>query len=109
MNLDSLAQELDRLYQFEISEYIARCDELKKSGFKIYRNSDGLHKVVASGVAGRKEQEQYSYVNNEKSVKKKENIFIRAKNKIQKGVETVRAIVRFAKFLYQNSRNEDIR
>ncbi|MBR6404203.1 MAG: hypothetical protein IKS48_12525 [Eubacterium sp.] len=109
MNLDSLAQELDRLYQFEISEYISRCDELKKSGFKIYRNSDGMHKVVASGVSGRKEQEQYNYVENDKSVKKKDNIFIRIKNRIQKGVETFKAVVRIAKFLYNNGRNENIR
>ena len=61
MNLDSISQELDRLYEFEISEYIARCDELKKQGFKIYRNSTGQHKVVTTGQNASSAQRQTVY------------------------------------------------
>ena len=109
MNLDSLSQELDRLYEFEISEYIARCDELKKSGYKIFRNSSGQHKVVTGGQSVRREQQEqpYSYGYEEEPVKKKENIFIRAKNKVKQGVESVRTAARFIKFMYSLFNNID--
>ena len=108
MNLDSLAQELDRLYEFEISEYIARCDELKKSGYRIYRNSNGIHKVVIGGQqSGRTEsrnQGQYQYAN-ESIEPKKENFFVRAKKTFQKGVQGFRSFVGFIKFLYRIYKN----
>ena len=46
-NIKAIQDELDRLYEFEIDKYIDECNQLKKIGFKIYRNSDGIHKVVA--------------------------------------------------------------
>ena len=45
-NPDVITAELDRLYEFEIDKYVSECDQLKKIGYKIYRNSDGKHKVV---------------------------------------------------------------
>ena len=93
MNLDSLADELDRLYEFEISKYIDRCDELKKSGFKIYRNEQGRHKVALAGQRPRKEEVQYAYV------EKKQNFFERAKNYISTRVEKVKNMIRIAKLL----------
>lgn len=101
MNLDSLADELDRLYEFEISEYIARCDELKKSGFKIYRNEEGRHKVALTGQRPRKEEVQYTYV------EKKQNFFERAKNYVSKRVEKVKNMIRLAKLL-NDSHNRDL-
>ena len=106
MNLDSIAQELDRLYIFEISRYIERCDELKKSGFKVYRNSSGQHKVVMAGQGAqntnrsRRQPEQREAVND-----KKENIFVRAKKRIKRSVENFKAIVSFIKFLRDNQNN----
>ena len=104
MNLDGLAQELDRLYIFEISEYISRCDELKKQGFKIYRNSNGEHKVVLAGQgrssgsaqSGNRTRRQPEQNSNET---KKENIFIRIKNRVVRGIQTIKALIRFAKYL----------
>ena len=106
MNLDSLAQELDRLYIFEISRYIERCDELKKSGYKVYRNSEGQHKVVLAGQGtrstnkARRQPEKSEAVND-----KKENIFIRAKKRIKRSIENFKAIVRFIKILRNNQNN----
>jgi hypothetical protein len=102
MNIDSLEQELDRLYQFEISEYISRCDELKRSGYKIFRNSDGLHKVRLAGQKVERNQGQYNYDNGGEKEAKKENILIRAKNKIQRGFHNFKSMVGFIKFLYAN-------
>jgi hypothetical protein len=99
MNLDSLAQELDRLYQFEISEYISRCSELKRSGYKIYRNSKGEHKVALGGQqSSTAYQEQYV---NDKAAPKKENIFVRAKNRVKRGVQNFRSFVGFIKYMYK--------
>ena len=108
MNLDSLSQELDRLYEFEISEYIARCDELKKSGYRIYRNSNGIHKVVLGGQQSQssraQSQDQYQYAN-ESIEPKKENIFVRAKKAISKGIQGFKSFVGFVKFLYRIYKN----
>ena len=46
MEINSIVQELDRLYDFEIEKYISECNYWKKMGYKIYRNSEGKHKVV---------------------------------------------------------------
>ena len=46
MNTDTIAQELNRLYEFEVDKYIAECDHWKRMGYKIFRNSEGKHKVV---------------------------------------------------------------
>lgn len=46
MGIDTISQELDRLYKYEVDKYIAECDHWKKMGYKIYRNSSGVHKVV---------------------------------------------------------------
>lgn len=106
MNIDSVSQELDRLYQFEINQYITRCDELKKSGYKIYRNDNGQHKVVFSGQSSEQDQQQFIYddVKTERAHKtreaRKNNIFVRAKNKIKGGFETFKSIVGFIKYLY---------
>lgn len=48
MGVDTIAQELDRLYQFDMDKYISECNKWKKLGYKIYRNSEGKHKVVQS-------------------------------------------------------------
>lgn len=69
MNLDALSQELDRLYEFEIREYVARCDELKRQGFKIYRNESGQHKVALAGrQTKRAEEVQYSVSDKKESL-----------------------------------------
>ena len=102
MNLDSISQELDRLYEFEISEYISRCNELKGSGYKIYRNSSGQHKVVftgqQSGGSGHTEEVRYG----DEKEPKKENILIRAVNSVKRGINTIRNIFRFIRFLYKS-------
>ena len=46
MSAEVFAEELDRLYEFEIEKYIKECDDLKRMGYKIYRNSEGKHKVI---------------------------------------------------------------
>ena len=103
MNLDSIAQELDRLYEFEISRYIERCDELKKSGFKIYRNSTGQHKVVLTGQGAQSEQKQQNVYDT--STAKKENIFVRAKNRVKRGVETIKTVVKVVKYISDSQNN----
>lgn len=112
MNLDSLSGELDRLYQFEISEYISRCEELKKSGYKIYRDSTGQHKVVRAGGQVRNEQEQYVYEGNGRRARHtsnnrsgKPNILVRAKNRIVRGVETTRQVAKLFKLIYNSQKN----
>jgi hypothetical protein len=105
MNLDSISQELDRLYEFEISKYIARCDELKKSGFKVYRNSSGQHKVVLAGRSNQSEPKRTESFETGKI--KKENIFIRAKNRIKRSIANIRAVIRFIKLL-NNQNNGNI-
>lgn len=47
-NIKAIEDELNRLYEYEIDKYLDECNVLKKMGFKIYRNSDGVHKVVKS-------------------------------------------------------------
>ena len=103
MNLDSISQELDRLYEFEISRYIERCDELKKSGFKVYRNSSGQHKVVLSGRSAQDQPKQTDSFETGKI--KKENIFVRAKNKVKRSIANFKSVVKFLKFLYHNYQN----
>lgn len=46
MRTDAIAQELNRLYEFEMDKYITECDHWKRMGYKIFRNSEGKHKVV---------------------------------------------------------------
>lgn len=38
--------ELNRLYEFDIDKYVKECDDLKRMGYKIYRNSEGQHRIV---------------------------------------------------------------
>ena len=45
-NPNVIVAELDRLYEFEIDKYVEECNQLKRIGYKIYRNDDGKHKVV---------------------------------------------------------------
>lgn len=47
MNTNVIIEELDRLYKFDIDKYLKECDSLKKMGVRIFRNSDGKHKVIA--------------------------------------------------------------
>lgn len=47
MSTEVFVDELNRLYEFDIEKYIKECDDLKRMGYKIYRNSEGKHKVVA--------------------------------------------------------------
>ena len=46
INTQTIVQELDRLYEFEIDKYITECTDLKRMGYKIYRNSDGKHMIT---------------------------------------------------------------
>ncbi len=46
MNVQAIEEELNRLYQYEIDKYVNECNIFKKAGFRIYRNSKGIHKVV---------------------------------------------------------------
>lgn len=46
-NTDTIAEELNRLYEFEMDKYINECNIFKGAGFRIFRNSEGKHKVVA--------------------------------------------------------------
>ena len=45
-NVQVIVDELNRLYEYEMERYIPECDQLKKMGYRIYRNDDGKHKVV---------------------------------------------------------------
>ena len=110
MNLDSISQELDRLYVFEIEHYVARCNELKKSGFKVYRNSEGVHKVVAAGQAGprpSKQEKQYVYDTKGRSSNvKKESFLLRAKKRISRSISNFKAVVHFIKVLHANQKDD---
>lgn len=46
MGVEAFVDELNRLYEFDIDKYVKECDDLKRMGYKIYRNSEGKHKVV---------------------------------------------------------------
>ena len=103
ISTDSLAQELDRLYEFEIEKYIERCNELKKSGYRVFRNESGQHKVVGNGKrVEKKQQKSYSY---DESTDKKENFLIRAKKRVQRGIRNFKAVVNFIKVLHNNQKN----
>ena len=102
INTDSLAQELDRLYEFEISKYIERCAELKKSGYRIFRNESGQHKVVGNGRSVERKQKANTY---EERPKKKENFLVRAKKRVQRGIKNTKAVINFIKVLHENQRN----
>lgn len=47
MNVNIIETELNKLYKYEMDKYISECDHWKSMGYKIYRNSNGQHKVVA--------------------------------------------------------------
>ncbi len=102
MNLDSISQELDRLYEFEISKYIERCEEIKKSGLKVYRNSQGKHKVVISGNGSQNMNDHHNRYDSGNV--KKENILIRTRKKIKRSIENIKAIIRFIKILHENQK-----
>ena len=89
MNLDSISEELDRLYQFEISEYIARCSELKSKGYRIFRNPEGKHKVKLAGQPGKNHQAEYS---EKKRNAKEESLPARVKRSVRKRL--VKALIR---------------
>ena len=44
--VEVIVSELDRLYEFEIDKYVNECNDLKRMGYKIYRNNEGRHKVI---------------------------------------------------------------
>jgi len=46
MGVQSIIDELNRLYTFDIDKYLKECNDLKRIGYKIYRNDSGQHKVV---------------------------------------------------------------
>ena len=54
-NVENIAKELDRLYQSDTDKYVEECEIWKKFGYKIYRNSDGKHKVVTNAAQKLKE------------------------------------------------------
>lgn len=47
MGVDVIIEELNRLYQYDMDKYLSECSDLKGFGYKIYRNSNGKHKIVA--------------------------------------------------------------
>lgn len=55
MAVDVVINELNNLYQNDPYRYATECDDLKRMGYKIYRNKEGLHKVVEP-----KKQDKYS-------------------------------------------------
>ena len=55
MGADTIAENLDRLYKYEMDKYVGELDFWKSKGYKVYRNSDGIHKVVEPP----KKQEDY--------------------------------------------------
>lgn len=46
MGVQTIEEELNRLYQYEIDKYVNECNIFKKAGFRIFRNSEGVHKVI---------------------------------------------------------------
>lgn len=48
INTTVIEEELDRLYKFDMDKYISECNKWKKLGYKIYRNSEGIHKVIVN-------------------------------------------------------------
>lgn len=46
MNIDNIVNELDRLYEFDTDKYVSECNYWKSKGYRIFRNSEGKHKVV---------------------------------------------------------------
>lgn len=49
MGVEAFVDELNRLYEFDIDKYVKECDDLKRMGYKIYRNSEGRHRIVEPG------------------------------------------------------------
>lgn len=41
-----LQEELNKLFKTNMDEYKKECDYWKSKGYKIYRNTQGVHKVV---------------------------------------------------------------
>lgn len=58
INTTVIEEELNRLYQFEMDKYISECNKWKKLGYKIYRNSEGIHKVVANPQIKEREERE---------------------------------------------------
>lgn len=50
MGVETIAKELDRLYQFDMNKYLSECDAWKKYGYRIFRNAEGKHKVVPNAA-----------------------------------------------------------
>ena len=40
-----ISKELNRLYAEDRDKYQTECTDLKRMGYRIFRNSEGLHKV----------------------------------------------------------------
>lgn len=47
MNTEIIENKLNELYQSEINKYVSECEHWKRMGYKVYRNSEGQHKVIA--------------------------------------------------------------
>ena len=45
MNTEVIEDKLNELYQTNLDQYTNECNIFKRAGFKIYRNSKGMHKV----------------------------------------------------------------
>lgn len=46
MDIEVIIAELNKLYKTDATKYDKEVADFKAMGFKIYRNDDGLHKVV---------------------------------------------------------------
>lgn len=47
MGTEVIVDQLDYLYQYDMDKYLSEVSDLKRMGYKIYRNNDGKHKLVA--------------------------------------------------------------
>lgn len=47
LNVDALTDKLNRLYEFDIENYVIECKHLKSYGYRIYRDDNtGKHKII---------------------------------------------------------------
>lgn len=60
MGVQTIEEELNRLYQCEIDKYVNECSIFKKAGFRIFRNPEGIHKVIPPA---KKIEEPFNNVN----------------------------------------------
>lgn len=63
MGVEVVVDELNRLYEFDIDKYVNECNDLKRMGYRIYRNEAGKHKVIAPQKIVDKQKEMRDSLN----------------------------------------------